>query len=49
VRLQLIEAFTYEFLDKFAFMKTKKRTSEKIGPYKSILKRTQEEYMNNKK
>jgi hypothetical protein len=30
-------------------MTIKKRVSEEIGPYESILKRTQEEYMNNKK
>jgi hypothetical protein len=42
-------SYTYEFLDEFAFMTTKKRISEEIGPYESILKITQEEYMNNKK
>jgi hypothetical protein len=42
-------SYTYEFLDEFAFMTTKKRISKEIGLYESILKRTQEGYMNNKK
>jgi hypothetical protein len=42
-------SYTYEFLDELAFTTTKKRISEEIGSYESILKRTQEGYMNNKK
>jgi hypothetical protein len=41
-------SYTYDFLDEFAKMTTKKRMRKKIGSYDSILKRTQEGYMNNK-